>query len=697
MSGSNPVNQTSTLLALGDTLYAALPTGSLDIPAHDYKTFFYQRNEIASLLSYYSAQLNSSNPFMFKYLNEAQKIQQQKQLLFTLYLYSAQAKIDEVEGRTRNLKDHMEGMNKCLQRLRELQPHLNDNREEAQLQQEISTSNGYLAYLGLTMVAPWLVSEIMEFIDPSAKGENAKAASNDRIYEIRAKDGELDGFAEGKKTKVAIEGMSQVNARRLYWVWGGGMLASILELMAFNETLPLDQIGQAQKHLSTPSSMTGTMSWALYYTRFGIQALLLMKHSGPWVNQTESQIPAWDRFKTQWQQRKFAILNDSIWATANLVCFFWLRGVGAMGYAGNVLTALLLLMDLTLTIWRFVEESTKHNVEMQAFETRKEKLLTDISKLDGEIEANKKIYDKLENNEQQQQLKLELEQEIKEAEKKKAILQAELLQFSKVMKQSQTAWKYKKYGLINDTVYAAGLLFAFCIVCSFFFPPPAIAPLAALIMAVGGAALCFSLTIAAAAVGGGLEIAKTKESIREAREDCRSLLQEFKDCADENVRKQLYLEMKALMAQTSYQEALVKHQAIKLLRSVFVDAVIPALVFASLVFMPLGIGLAAMAVGLAVALISHLIISHFEPKKDDYEELKDVKQQVKFESEYNEFVQRLETSDSTLTDKDLTHLFATNENRASRTCGIPSLFGGHGYTKLEPSSNGPDAAIKKQQ
>ncbi len=50
-----------------------------------------------------------------------------------------------------------------------------------------------------------------------------------------------------------------------------------------------------------------------------------------------------------------------------MVCFFWLTGAGMLGYYGNVATAMLLLMDVALTAWKFYEDSTEYNVNYQRY------------------------------------------------------------------------------------------------------------------------------------------------------------------------------------------------------------------------------------------------------------------------------------------------------------------------------------------
>jgi hypothetical protein len=83
---------------------------------------------------------------------------------------------------------------------------------------------------------------------------------------------------------------------------------------------------------------------------------------------------------------------------------------------------------------------------------------------------------------------------------------------------------------------------------------------------------------------------------------------------EEPIKKQLYLDMKQLQAKTVYQKELINFQKMKLINSILFEVLVPALVFASLVFMPMGVGIAVIAAGLIVAAIANQTLKRFEPK-----------------------------------------------------------------------------------
>ncbi|PJE08022.1 hypothetical protein [Legionella sp.] len=520
---------------------------------------------LPTLRTFYKAELDKQNPASFGFLTPEQKRRLVNQLLFTYYLLYAQYQLDEAEERRYTLEGHRKALKLCAQRIHELENTAVAGQEvpfEADLEANISLATKALKYLGLTAIASWVVEKIKQFMD--------------------------------NNTGSLVEWMSSINVKRLYWVWGGSMLSALFEMIPDDFYNKLE----AQANMDVPSPVTGYMSWILYYTRFGINLFLLLKHVYH-PSKDEMDIPQSERFLTQWNQRKFALLNDSIWGFANMLCHLLLRGPGILGYAGNIVTVGLLLMDVILTIWRFWEEHTKHVANLQAIKRDKEKLEAEIAAV------QLKFMNKM-NPAEEQTLKDQLED-----------LKTDLKRLMELKAKTKFDWKYKAFSLTNDLVYAVGLMMAFSVMCCFFFPPATIVPATALIIALCGAALCFVLTFATAVASGTIEIAKTKETRALEIKHCNELVAEFEKTIDPNRRKQLYLEIKLGLAESEYQQRMVRFQVVKLIRSSLIDALIPPLVFVSLMFMPIGIGLAVLAAGFALAILTNAIINRFEPQHEE--------------------------------------------------------------------------------
>lgn len=543
-----------------------------------------QRNSLSRSLAFYTNQLDKTDLTSFIFLNEQQQVERYQNLQFTFYLISAQYLLDEIEGRRQNLQKYAEQLKQCAFLIHELRKAMSEITPATILASASDDdSEKCVKYLGLTLVAPTIV---------------------DALQAVSTGDKEvIEQWMGGGKTAIIKHGMGKVNEVRLYWVWAGNFLSTVISLLPDNFT----NKQQAQNAVSAPSLITGCMSWVLYYARFGINWLLVLKHTVPsdsWMTKEEQQIPFWERFTTQLDLRKFTLLNDSIWATANMACFFWLTGQGTLGYLGNVLTAVLLLMDVCLTIWRFSEESTQHNLEMKRYDESDPE--SDISKLKNAIRKA-------------------------ESEKERTMLEEHLKALFKAKAQCEFEWKYKKYGLINDLAYSGTLLVAFTLMCCFLLPGAAFTPEIVLVLSVAGAALCFVLTAISAATSGYIDIAKSEETGQTAKAMCQKLLEEF-DTIDEEKhpfeKRLMYLDMKQLWADTDYQSRLAHFQKIKLLRSILVDILIPPLIFVSFTFFPLSIGLAAFAAGVVLASVTSKMLNALEPKAikvPDFDEAEFVK------------------------------------------------------------------------
>lgn len=555
----------------------------------DIRQLFASRQPLLASADFYGERLDQINPASFAFLSQVQRWALIRELIFTFYVLSAQYQLDEAEARRQNLKKLRERLKKCSDFIEELQ--IPKQYPDAGLAKAVSQSDKPVKYLGLTVLAPFLVEKIMEVVDTPGK------------------------------THVMREWLNTINARRLYWVWGSSLLNTIISMLAEDFT----NRGQAQAGMQMASPAAGYISWVLYYVRFGINLFLLLKHTikGPWMSEQEKSIPTWERFKTQWEQRKFALLNDSIWGLANMVCFFWLTGSGMFGYYGNVVTAGLLVMDICLTIWRFYEESTAYNAQIQRYKRDiiilGEKMAQNLQEQERTAKAMAEIVKQaLKNNKTKEELAQLVERDAKmlqSLKEEEELLQAELRILQDAQQQCEFNWRYKKYNTINELVYAVGLLSAFALMCCFLFPPAMIAPAAVMVMGIVGAALCFAFTVISTAITAGLELYKSKESAGLARQKGEALLNDFKQTNNESVKKQLFLEIKRLSAEADYQEKMVQFQKIKLIRTIVIDIIVPPLVFASLLFMPLGIGVAVIAAGLLLAIATHLLLKRLEPPK----------------------------------------------------------------------------------
>ncbi|MGM9453041.1 hypothetical protein ACTAZI_06855 [Legionella bozemanae] len=406
----------------------------------------------------------------------------------------------------------------------------------------------------------------------------------------------------GGTTKTIKEYMGKINEGRLYWVWGSSFLKTVVGLLP-----DYMYAGQGPEAMKTPDPFTGNLSWTLYYARFFLELGLLLKHTikGSWMSEEEAKIPPGDRFLTQFAQRKFALLNDFIWGTANLFCFFWLNGKGALGTAGDVVTLVLLVFDIAMTAWEFEEQRIKYHKAMLQYDE-------DLERLGKQLQVFKDKDRELRDSERQEKRQIEIQIRTLEREKLKCYRD----------------WQLQKVSLINNIAYAVGLMLAFLVLTAPFMPISA--PVLG-IMVIVGAAACLAFTIINNAIKGGIELYKTYKTMQEHKQDHDAKVKELlvllrKPNLKDDEKKLLYLEIRQLQAETEYQKQMMIYQSVNLARRIMIEALVPVVVLASVVAIPLGglgiipVLIAAIALAIATQMLVDALFKPEEKKALEFDE-----------------------------------------------------------------------------
>lgn len=358
-------------------------------------------DNVLNTIDYYTNIIDKTNKKLFKYMDDVQK----ERLLIDIHIYYllllAQEQYEFDYQKYENSQDYFNKRIKCQELLNELQQ---------------TKSN-----------------DCFVFIDNNLTIQNT-----------------IPNYLKSHSlTKDIINPMNSFNNYRLYWVWTSALINSILSLLESDFT----NAKTALTIMDSISFYTGILSWALYYARFSIHLSLLLKNTvkGFWLTENDKKSPWWnlsthERFKIEWDKRKFQLLNDSIWATGNLICYFWLTGSGTFGHLGSVLTIALLAFDISVSIWNYFEKYDIYKEEIKSF--------------------NKEINSSSDNY---------------------------LLNILKdTKKQCEHNWKYEEYKLFNNIGYSIGLLAAFTLLSM---PFIYITAPTMLIIALTGSLLCLSLTI----------------------------------------------------------------------------------------------------------------------------------------------------------------------------------------------------------
>lgn len=560
-------------------------------PQFHNETLFRERQSLARALELRGDWLETINPASFRYLNDIQKTALAQELYFAFYLFSAQYQLDLTENRRKCLSEGGEKINKCSKLLEQLRlsidkTTLSKTNEEVELVRSIDDSEKPLKYLGLTLAAPFLVDITDAYIST--------------------------GYVAG----TLKETMNEINGRRLFWVWGRTFVCTLLDLFSTDFYYK----SQAADILEKQGVVMGYISWILYYLRAGMYWGLLLKHTikGPWMTQAESEldITTWERFSTQWDQRKFELINDTIWATCNLACFYWLISAKGLSLAGDIFTLVLLAMDVIVAVWQWSEEETRHNADLLHYRTAIETLEDKIKALESGVDkqARKllryrepvldgtvKVLLSVDDDEKKDELKI---QQIN-------VLKEQLMRLKQAEDKCISDWALKQKGFIYDLAYAIALFAAFSLVC---FSPLASVAATTIMLAIIGAGLCFVLNAAYSALKHNLDVEQAQHADTVAIKAHQDYLALFLESPELHERKRLYLEMQRLEMTSAYQKKMVTFQQMVLVHSVVVEALIPAIVFSALMFLPLGMGLVAIAGAIALAFLVYKCIEPYKPE-----------------------------------------------------------------------------------
>lgn len=135
---------------------------------------------------------------------------------------------------------------------------------------------------------------------------------------------------------------NKLNARRLFWVW------TRCDIEGFIIT--------AHQILLVSTMIAAWVSFGLYWIRGGTTAAGGIQHGFDlWVSEQEKVIEAKKRRQAHWKERRDDILNDLIWGSSNFAGCFWLFGPSLLGFIGDLLTGVLLGMDLYLAYLRYAD------------------------------------------------------------------------------------------------------------------------------------------------------------------------------------------------------------------------------------------------------------------------------------------------------------------------------------------------------
>ena len=522
--------------------------------------FLEQRKFLTTTSSFYSQQVDKINPELFSFLNQAQRRGLEETLLSTFCILTAQYQLIsnfqmEAEDSTRDsLRKLTAQIKKCAHLIQTL-------RNKNPLPQEyhalvIDNSEKYLKYLGFN-----IAKEVVQGIDDMITRH---------VLPFEAPKGEAN-------TVIIKGGINDISTGRSNWGLNSNLVLAVIGALPehfFN-------VDRAQQEIKEPSEVMGYLGWTISYAVLGIDLFLVAKHTirGPWMKEAEKNLSlgVWDRFTTQFDQRKFSILDRFMAGTTGMVCFFWL----ALTDASQFLVLGVLIADIFLTTWRWIEEDTNQKKEIARYQSAIDAIDEEINKLVDYSEEKERLIGH-----------------------KNKLIEAQA--------QAKVDSKYKTYHTIGNICYKLSIVVAVSVMYYFLFPAFAITNTAKVIMSVVGAGAYFIFSIINKSYSGGVDIHKSKSSQQLTTIECEKMLAQFEKLnqiaePSEQIifeKKQLYLEMKRLIGDSEYQDHKIKHQKLKLVHGLVVALLMPTLLFVSLTFMPMGVGFAVLAIAVLVAGLS---------------------------------------------------------------------------------------------
>lgn len=162
----------------------------------------------------------------------------------------------------------------------------------------------------------------------------------------------------------SVELMNTFNQNRLFWVWGSGLLSTVLDLIP-HDLFDALNLNNASQMLSDLAPYTGMLSFILYYIRllFNIALVFALSKKAYDKDQANEENKVhrdyFHHLLIQLKDKKFVLINDIFWAPGNMVCFLWLNTKAALGFWGDVLTVFLLTIDTINAIMEYLEHSNQ--------------------------------------------------------------------------------------------------------------------------------------------------------------------------------------------------------------------------------------------------------------------------------------------------------------------------------------------------
>jgi len=544
---------------------------------------FRERDLLSLMLKTTDYHLKHADESLFRYLLLYQKELLRRQLVRAHYLYALQASIDAKEFRWDGLKfDRIQcaRYKKLLIKLRSSSEEIQNNALPlARLRDDYVEP---FSLFGMVVLAPLLASSMFNLC--------------------------------AGKTAAIKNLLIDADRRNVYTGWSRALISSCLSLIP--DTFISDE------NIENIRNITPTMSFMnilVVNTCLGIEWYLLMKNTfaGAWATRNQAlRVDPWEQFTTQWQQRKFVLLNWLFLSVMHLSAFLCLMGVLNIWPWGPVFAVGCRMVQLAIISARYEQDLTAHRSNLLRIKNQIEELNNKNKNLNLELSS------------------CEDQTLIEKIHMDMNIIQIEIDTLRQTLKRMDVDWQLKDLEIKRQacftTYFFIGVMLFSCLI----FPPAIIAPPIALALGLAGAAICFTSIVILSKVRSDIAIDRTRSHMLSTHlnpgekqtlmdEELNSYINKYiqlksqpESLERDMEMKQLYLNMSQLVIASKAQSQILERQKAELILKLAQDILMPVIIVLMAFFIPTGIGLGVVASLILLHIFIKKMISVYYPMQE---------------------------------------------------------------------------------
>lgn len=433
----------------------------------------------------------------------------------------------------------------------------------------------------------------------------------------------LDQGDNESNSNYFIKLLRRLNAIRLFWLWN----RITLEAFILSIHNALINFTIAATHLS----------WSLYLFLGCVHVTgVIQGYFEAKARADILKISAEKAGLAHLKLRRDVLVNDVIWGFANLACCFWLCGLGIYGSIGDLLTGLLLCMDLRMNYLRLHEEGEKFAEDIDDLNKSMQNIIN--KNIDYSDEDTKEILDCLKENINNnnydyvnyllKKLNVAIQKDKCDENIKKLYWQLKSIHARK--EERANAWQDKKLMLYSDIFYAAFIIVAFVMLCSFYL---AFASMTMpLMIGLVGAVSLAAATLVWRSANSYIETGILKRDKNLIKQEYNDLIEEYVEnykTLSEARKNQICLSILDKGAQLCYKEEESRYKKMEIFRETANRLLIPGAIAMNFLFLPESLGGAPtfvfLFVGILVAAVitSFLIKKYYQPKNTKWKNSED--------------------------------------------------------------------------